>query len=51
MQIETFEGRLEPAYVNIRFKTLKEILEEEPEDYDETKSIIRQFLKNECVYS
>ena len=48
MTIESFEGKLEPAYINLRFKTLKEKQEQIPID---TGNSIKNFLESECTFS
>lgn len=47
IKVESQEDKKRPAYVNIRFKTSKEKLENDYDDYSEESSV-RQFLKSEC---
>jgi hypothetical protein len=51
LSIDNFEGKLEPAYVNIRFKTLKEKAESKYDESLEKESLIKKFLTQECMYS
>lgn len=52
LSIENFEGKLEPAYVNIKFKSLKEKAESEVSDtIVDGKNSIGMFLKEECMYT
>lgn len=49
--IEQNEGKMTPAYVNIKFKSLKEKAESEPADDHESTTVINQFLNTECTFS
>lgn len=51
LSIEAFEGRLEPAYVNLKLKSVKEKAETGINENIEKDSLITQFLKRECMYS
>lgn len=50
LTVEQNEGKLEPAYVNLKFKSLKEKAEADAVDV-ETMSVVNQFLHSECLFS
>ena len=52
IKIESQEGKVEPAYINIRFKTKKERAQVQ---FDNEKladaNSIKKFLSTQCIYS
>ena len=51
LTFESFEEKKEPAYINLRFKTIKEKSAAEEEERAQPVSSVASFLQKECIYS
>lgn len=51
LTFETYEEKKEPAYINLRFKTIKEKKAAEEEEKAQPLSNVASFLQKECIYS